>query len=148
MFPEYISTILWPFTLKCYKDRLNNLVHQADGCTPFETLASLDSVPIKASNFHTFGCLCYVLDHHLQSGSGKCPKWEPCAQMGIYVGRLPSHASNVALILNPQTGHVSPQFHMVFDDDFTTVPYLWTATVPPHWAELVCTSSKIELFTE
>jgi hypothetical protein len=68
--------------------------------------------------------------------------------MGIYVGRLPSNASNVALILNPQTGHVSPLFHMVFDDDFTTVPYLGTATVPPHWAELVYTSSKIELFTE
>jgi hypothetical protein len=68
--------------------------------------------------------------------------------MGIYVGQLPSHASNVALILNPQTGHISPQFHVVFDDNFTTVPYLWTATVPPHWAELVCTSSKIELFTE
>ena len=38
--------------------------------------------------------------------------------MGIYVGRSPSHASNVALILNPRTGHVSPQFHVVFDDDF------------------------------
>jgi hypothetical protein len=27
MLPEYISTILWPFALKCAKDRLNNLVH-------------------------------------------------------------------------------------------------------------------------
>ncbi len=26
MLPEYISTILWPFALKCAKDRLNNLV--------------------------------------------------------------------------------------------------------------------------
>jgi len=32
MFPEYISTILWPFAVKCYEDRLNNLVHRADGC--------------------------------------------------------------------------------------------------------------------
>ena len=30
MFPEYISTILWPFAVKCYEDRLNNLVHRAD----------------------------------------------------------------------------------------------------------------------
>jgi hypothetical protein len=37
---------------------------------------------------------------------------------------------------------------VVFDDYFTTVPYLQTATVPPHWAKLVRTSSKIELFTE
>ncbi len=68
--------------------------------------------------------------------------------MGIYVGRSPSHASNVALILNPRTGHVSPQFHVVYDDDFTTVPYLRTTTVPPHWAELVRTSSTIALYTE
>ncbi len=27
MLPEYISTILWPFALKCAEDRLNNLVH-------------------------------------------------------------------------------------------------------------------------
>ncbi len=31
MLPEYISTILWPFALKCAKDRLNNLIHQEDG---------------------------------------------------------------------------------------------------------------------
>ena len=38
------------------------------------------------SNFHTFGCLCYVLDHRLQSGTGKIPKWEPCVwMMGIHV---------------------------------------------------------------
>ena len=27
MLPEYISTILWPFALKCAKDQMNNLVH-------------------------------------------------------------------------------------------------------------------------
>ncbi len=45
MFPEYISTILWPFAVKCYEDRLNNLVHHAEGRTPYETLASLDAAP-------------------------------------------------------------------------------------------------------
>jgi hypothetical protein len=77
MFPKYISTILWPFAVKCYKDRLNNLVHRADGQTPYETLPSLDATPINTANFHTFGCPCYILDHRLQSGTGKIPKWEP-----------------------------------------------------------------------
>jgi hypothetical protein len=31
MLPEYISTIMWPFALKCAEDRLNNPVHHADG---------------------------------------------------------------------------------------------------------------------
>jgi hypothetical protein len=76
------------------------------------------------------------------------PKWEPRARMGIYVGRSPSHASNVALVLNPRTGHVSPQFHVVFDDDFTTVDYLCKMTVPPHWAELVRSSAEVHQYTE
>jgi hypothetical protein len=68
--------------------------------------------------------------------------------MGIYVGRSPSHAANVSMILNPRTGHISPQFHVVHDNDFTTVPYLRTATVPPHWAALVAASTTNELYTE
>jgi hypothetical protein len=148
MFPEYISTILWPFAVKCYKDRLNNLVHHADGRTPYKTFASLDATPTNTFNFHTFGCPCYILDHRLQSGTGRIPKWEPQGWMGIYVGRLPSHAYNVALILNLCMGHVLPQFHVVYDDDFTTVPYLRTATVPPHWTKLVCASLTIALYTE
>ncbi len=51
-------------------------------------------------------------------------KWEPRARMGIYVGWSPSHASNVALVLNPRTGNILPQFHVVFDDNFTIVEYL------------------------
>jgi hypothetical protein len=148
MLPEYILTILWPFALKCSEDRLNNLVHCADGWTPFQTITSLDLGKIEATNFHTFGCPYYVLDHRLQSGNSMIPKWEPRAQMGLYVGRLPSHAANVSLILNPCTGHVSPQFHVVFDDDFTTVPYLRTATIPPFWAELVSASSKLHVYTK
>jgi hypothetical protein len=76
------------------------------------------------------------------------PKWEPRAGMGLYVGRSPSHAANVALIFNPCTGHVSPQFHVIFDDDFTTVPYLCTATIPPYWADLICASSKFHVYTK
>ncbi len=68
--------------------------------------------------------------------------------MGIYVGRSPSHASNVCLIPNPRMGHVSPQFHVVYDDDFMTVPYLRSADVPPHWAKLVEASSHLEVHTE
>jgi hypothetical protein len=68
--------------------------------------------------------------------------------MGICVGRSPSHASNAGLILNPRTGHVLPQFYVVYDDDFTTVSYLRTPTAPPHWAKLVRASSTIALYTE
>jgi hypothetical protein len=66
--------------------------------------------------------------------------------MGLYVGRSPSHAANVTLIFNPRTGHVSPQFHIIFDDDFTTVPYLGSSQVPPFWVDLVCASTKLHSY--
>jgi len=76
------------------------------------------------------------------------PKWEPRARMGLYIRRSPFHAANVALIFNPRTGHVSLQFHVIFDDDFRTVPYLRTASIPPYWADLVRASSKLHVYTE
>ena len=42
----------------------------------------------------------------------------------------------VALVFNPRTLHVSPQYHVVFDDEFTTVPYLRSGTIPPEWTQL------------
>ncbi|KAL7547062.1 hypothetical protein ACHAWF_010384 [Thalassiosira exigua] len=96
--------------------------------------------PRDPSLFHTFGSPCFVLDSCLQSSVGGVPKWEPRSRLGIYVGHSPAHAGSVALVLNPATGHVSPQFHVVFDDNFTTVPYMKNDSVPPNWAELVDTS--------
>jgi hypothetical protein len=48
----------------------------------------------------------------------------------------------VALVFNPKTRQVSPQYHIVFDDTFSTVPYMDVGTVPPHWEDLLNYSSK------
>ena len=40
----------------------------------------------------------------------------------MYVSVSQVHSSTVGLVLNLQTGHVSPQYHLVFDEQFTTVP--------------------------
>ncbi len=87
--------------------------------------------------YHSSGSPCFVLDSCLQSGIGGAPKWEPRSCLGTYVGHSPSHAGLVALVLNPRTGHVSPQFHVVFDDHFTTVLFMEKNEVPPHWAKLI-----------
>jgi hypothetical protein len=51
--------------------------------------------------------------------------------LGIYIGHLPSHAGSIALVLNPRTGHITPQFHVVFGHMFTAVPYMKNSEVPP-----------------
>jgi hypothetical protein len=67
--------------------------------------------------------------------------------MGIYVGGLPAYASRVGLILNLRTGHVSPQFHVIYNEHLSTVPYFCTGLVPSNWAELV-KASKISSITD
>ncbi len=46
MGPEYISTTLCPFALKCCEVWLNNLTHHADGQTPYQMIAGLESSKI------------------------------------------------------------------------------------------------------
>jgi hypothetical protein len=41
--------------------------------------------------------------------------------LGVYIGHSLVHAGNVPVIYNPVTTHISPQYHVVFDDQFTTV---------------------------
>eukprot|EP00804_Cyclotella_cryptica_P019457 CCRYP_006639-RB/>CCRYP_006639-RB protein AED:0.37 eAED:0.37 QI:0/0/0/1/0/0/2/0/99 len=52
----------------------------------------------------------------------KIPKGDSRARQGIFVGFSPNHSSLVPLVLNPRTQHISPQFHVIFDDVFSTVP--------------------------
>ena len=56
--------------------------------------------------------------------------------MGVYLGHSPDHATTVPLILNTATGLVSPQFHIVFDDSFTTTKSLQTDQILKNWPEL------------
>jgi hypothetical protein len=44
--------------------------------------------------------------------------------MGMFLGFSHEHSSLVPLVLNLSTGHVSPQYHVIFDDNFETVPSL------------------------
>ena len=102
------------------------------GTTPDMRYSRVAAMTLRLHDFHTFGCPCYILDSQLQKNSKGVPKWEPRARLGIYLGLSPAHAANVALVINPKTGLVSPQFHIVFDDDFTKVPHLRKGTVPPN----------------
>ena len=134
--PKVISTVLWPYALKMACELHNKLDLDDSLCSPLQKLTqSTDSV--RADYFHTWGCPVYVLDARNQSNEGGgTPKWSPKSRVGVYLGHSPVHAGSVALVLNLQTGHISPQYHVVFDDNFDTVPYLSSNEIPPVWAKL------------
>ena len=147
MWPEMISTMLWPFALKTASERHDILNLDSLGVIPEQKL-SKSSVAFSADHHHTWGCPVYVLEAGLQSSFSQIPKWQPRSKIGVYVGHLPSHAGSVALVLDPSTGHVSAQFHVVFDDNFLTVPHLQNVTQPPSLSKLCQTSSELAKHTE
>ena len=140
--PEYISTMLWPFALKAAQDRLNQLNFNLYGTTPDIRFSGVAAKNLRLQDFHTFGCPCCVLDSRIQTNPKGVPKRDPRARLVIYLGRYPDHAGNLDLVLNPNTGLVSQQYHVVFDDDFTMAPHLRKGTVPPNWEKLVLSSRE------
>jgi hypothetical protein len=144
--PDGVSKNLWPSALK-HACNIRNKVHSKEGRTPEELFAGMPSSSyVDLTQFHPFGCPVYVLDARLQTGN-KIPRWEPRSRVGVYLVHLPNHAQSVALILNLSTGHVSPQYHSVYDDDFSTVQSLRLGTVPTNWPDL-CSNHRESLTDE
>lgn len=132
--PEMISIELWPLAL-LDATRVSNILHfTLDGRSPMAHFSKSDAI-FSLSDEHTFGCPVYVLDSTLQN-SQKIPKWDPRVRIGINVGKSPFHAGSVNLIMNPRMGLISPQYHCVFDDSFTTLPAIRSGTCPPNWNDL------------
>ena len=92
--------------------------------------------------FHIFGSPTYVLELTLQSGN-KIPWWNSHSKLGIYLGKSSEHAGNVSLILDLITNYVSPQFHTVYDDNFTSVLRQRVNILPPDWNKLFKHNNKI-----
>ncbi len=120
--PDQTEVHLWPFAMEYAVYLWNHLPQKQSLYAPIELFSgskfgSYDHL----LRTHVWGCPVYVLDPRLQDGK-KLPKWEPRARRGQFVGFSPSHSSTVGRILNPRTGHISPQYHCVYDDLYSTVP--------------------------
>ena len=133
--PKVIKPILWPYALLSIIERHNRLSLDKNGRSPMEKFSSTYE-NVLPTDFHTWGCPVFVLDKENQSGSIGTPKWDPKCHTGIYLGHSPCHAGSVSLILNLSTGLISPQFHVIFDDEFSTVDYLDSDISPPNWVAL------------
>ena len=57
----------------------------------------------------------------------------PQSSQAVYLGISTHHAGSVALVMNLKTRYISPQFHIVFDNDFTTTTTRITNKLPDGW---------------
>jgi hypothetical protein len=69
---------------------------------------------------HPLLCPVYVLDRRTQEGTSP-PKWTKRTTQKVYVGHLHHYSKSVPMVWDTKTKLVSPQFHVMFDDNFDTV---------------------------
>ena len=121
--PQVASIKLWPMAMDYAVWVFNRLPNLESGLSPNEIWSSTRASHDDFRRAHVFGCPVYVLEPKLQDGK-KIPKWSPRARLGMFLGFSTLHSSLVPLVLNVKTGKISPQYHVIFDDKFETVPSL------------------------
>jgi hypothetical protein len=115
-----ITSECWSFALQ-HAVRVHNSAPRKEGQTlsPYALFTGEDA-PQWPTDFRVLFFPVYVLEKELQDNKSK-PKWTNCSYQGIDVGHPPHHASDVVLVYDPATKLVSPQYHVIFYEDFTTV---------------------------
>jgi Reverse transcriptase (RNA-dependent DNA polymerase) len=122
MWPDRADLSLWPFAMEHAIYLWNNMPKQDSRTAPLEIFTRTRFPSYEhLRRLHVWGCPAYVLDPKLQDGK-QLPKWHPRSRRGQFLGVSPSHSSTIGRILNLTTGYISPQYHVVYDDQFTTVP--------------------------
>ena len=120
--------------MKSVAEQLNSLQVYILGRTLESILHGVEVQDTPVKSYHTLLCPIYMLDARLQSARGSGPpKWEPRSQIGVNLGHSTFNAGSVALVWNPTTVRVSPQYHVLFDDDLSTVIYMKSGTLLPNW---------------
>ena len=104
---------------QCSRSTCNSTPRKGSDISPIELFSGLTVHP-KLKHYHSFGCPTYVLDKELQAQKS-LPKWCSRARLNIYLGPSSNHSRSVSLVLNPRTGHMSPQFNVKHDEFFETV---------------------------
>ena len=118
--PDQADPQLWPMAVDHAVFLHNHLPNPNTGLSPFLLFTKQQWQHSKYHELHVFGCPVYVLDKKISDGH-KLPRWKPRSSRHVYMGFSKHHASSVPLTLNPHSGSLTAQYHVVFDDWFHTV---------------------------
>jgi hypothetical protein len=142
--PGEVSLNLWPFAVE-YAVYLWNLTPQMRSTrSPSELFFGVTSDHSILNDVKCWGCPAYVLDPTIQDGK-KLPRWSPRSKLGQFLGRSREHGNSVGRIRNLKTGAITAQFHVVYDNHFSTVQSDIThdnIPSPPHFHDLMKFSSE------
>jgi hypothetical protein len=115
-----ITAELWPFTIKHAATIYNTTKRRSRDydLSPWEQLTG-ECSKLDQTDMHPLFCPVYVLDRRMQEGASP-PKWTKRTTQKVYIGHLHHYSKPVPMVWDPKTKLVSPQFHVMFDDNFDT----------------------------
>ena len=136
--PDVSDATIWPMAVSHAAFLHNHMPNMETGLAPVDIFTKSRWQQHKFHDLHVWGCPVYVLDKSLADGK-KLPRWQPRSIRSMNMGLSDKHASTVPMVLNVATGYITPQFHVVFDDWFTTVTST-ADTLPdfnsPEWSQI------------
>jgi hypothetical protein len=121
--PDIANVELWSLAVLHAVYVLNRVPREDSGLSPLELFTRATSARSKLFDLHVWGAPAYVLDDTLADGK-KLPRWKPRGGRHLYVGSGAignAHSHSIPLILSLDTGKITHQYHVVFDDWFSTV---------------------------
>jgi hypothetical protein len=116
-----ITAELWPFAIQ-HAATIYNTTKQRSrdyDLSPWEQFTGERS-KLDQTDMHPLFCPVYTLDRRMQEGTSP-PKWTKLTTQKVYVCHLHHYSKSVPTVWDPKTKLVSPQFHVMFDDNFDTV---------------------------
>jgi len=118
--PDTADPTLWPMAVQHAVFLYNHIPNPATGIAPIDIFTRTRWEQRKFRELHVFGCPVYVLSPKIADGK-KLPRWTPRSKRQMNMGLSSKHASTVPLTLDLDTGYIKTNFHVVFDDWFSTV---------------------------
>jgi hypothetical protein len=123
--PEMSEPSQWPMAVLHAVFLYNHVPGLRTGLSPHDLFSRTRWPQRKFHDLHVWGCPVYVLDKKISDGM-KLPRWSPRSQRMIHMGLSAKHSTMSPLVLNPDSGAITPQFHVVFDDWLPPLQHLFT----------------------
>ena len=135
---DTLYTDIWPMAINYDVWVCNRTPDMQSGLSAIEMWSRSRFEPVSEtlSNCQVWGCPTYVLEPKLQKSGVKIHKWFPRSRRGVNMGFSKMHSTPFGLVLNLLTGSISPQYHVLFDEMFSTA-VIRTAADPEVWIRLV-----------
>ena len=118
--PEMSDLTLWPMAVEHAAYLYNHIPNPRTGLAPIDLFSKSRWEQKQLQDLHVWGCPAYALHKSLSDGKS-IPRFQPRSTRMVNMGISNQHISRTPLLLNPNTGTITPKFNVVFDDWFATV---------------------------